>query len=397
MTSPPRVAVITPGSFPIPSPTSSSVERVVEQFVPLLRPFAEPRIYGRTALGLPRVGQVADVVCERFPASNKLHYIEEVSRAIQSFSPSIIQVENRPQYMLKLRERHPAAKLWLNLHSSTFITPSAIAIPRLHQSLQAADRILVNSQYLRRIIAARAPEAAAKLRVIYPGVQTDRFLSQYSVEGESRRAAIRQDRGLQGRKVILFMGRLLPLKGVHHLLHIAPALIAEHPNVKLVIVGSPFYGSHRTTAYARELFRIGAKYPSHIAFIPYVPYTKVPDWFLAADIAVVPSGSREAFGLVNVEAMASGVPVVATRAGGIREIIRNGQTGYLIRPESIQGDLLSHLSMLLRDDILREQMGRASRERVEQTFTWRRTADRWLDIMREPWQREGRNEFTMGE
>jgi spore coat protein SA len=380
---PTRVAIVTPGSFPIPSSGSSSVERVVEKFAPLLKPYAEPRIFGRLSKRLPRLGQFNGVVCERFSAGSKQRYIYEVGQAVKRFSPHVIDVENRPQFVLTMKKMNPGKRVWLYLHSSTFISPSYISPAKLHQCFKAADKIIVNSEFLRRIVVSKAPETAAKVRVIYPGVETARFPSQFSVEGAAIRERLRQKRGLQGKKVVLFMGRLIPLKGVHHLLNIVPQLAKSHPELMVVIVGSPFYGSHRKTAYARKLERLGRKSPGHVRFVPYVPHSEVPGWMLSADIAVVPSGQREAFGLVNVEAMSCGVPVIATRAGGMKEIIRNGETGYLVNPSRVEPELRERLNQLLHDKQLRQKLGRRSRERVEQTFTWRHTADRWIKLFKE--------------
>ncbi|WP_138755445.1 glycosyltransferase family 4 protein [Paenibacillus sinopodophylli] len=378
-----KVAIVTPGSFPIPSSGSSSVERVVEKFAPLLKPHAEPRIFGRLSKRLPRKGQFNGVVCERFAAGNKQRYIHEVGHAVRRFSPHVIDVENRPQFVLKMKQMNPGKRVWLYLHSSTFISSSYISSSMLHKCLQAADKIIVNSEFLRRTVVARAPEVASKLRVIYPGVETARFQSQYSPEGAARRESLREKRGLSGKKVVLFMGRLIPLKGVHHLLRIVPQLAKSHPELVVVVVGSSFYGSHRKTAYARKLEQMGRKSAGHVRFVPYVPYTEVAGWMLSADVVVVPSGAREAFGLVNVEAMSCGVPVVATRAGGMKEIIRNGDTGYLVNPHHVERELRERLHELLRDKQLRQRMGRRSRERVEQTFTWRHTADRWVKLLKE--------------
>jgi spore coat protein SA len=356
---------------------------VIEKFAPLLKPYAEPRIYGKLSKSLPRRGQFKGVDCERFPAGSKQRYIQAVARAVNRFSPHVIDVENRPQYVLTMKRMNPGKRVWLYLHSSTFIAPAYISPPKLHQCLQAADKIIVNSEFIRRVVASKAPEVSAKLRVIYPGVDTERFPSQYSEEGSAIRERLRQKRGLSGKKVILFMGRLIPLKGVHHLLNIVPELAKSHPDLVVVIVGSPFYGSHRKTAYARNLEKLGRKSPGHVRFVPYVPYTEVPGWMLVADVAVVPSGQREAFGLVNVEAMSCGVPVVATRAGGMKEIIRNGVTGYLVRQSRVESDLKEKLLLLLSDKQLRQRLGKRSRERVEQTFTWQHTADRWVKLLKE--------------
>ncbi|MCK9859382.1 glycosyltransferase family 4 protein [Paenibacillus sp. ATY16] len=380
--SPVKVAFVTPGAYPIPSGNSSSVERVVEKFVPLLRPSVEPRIYGKTGRNLPRRSLVHDVVCERFHAARRSAYVANIGRAIKKFGPQIIQVENRPTYVIKLRHSNPKTKIWLNLHSSTYISPRHISETQLRKSFALADRIIVNSEFLRGLILKKVPEASAKLRVVYPGVETRRFQSRYTAEGEAARRHHRERKGLVHRKVVVFLGRLIPLKGVHHLLAIVPKLIKIHPDLLVVIVGSPFYGSHRTTAYSRKLLKMGERYKKHVRFVPYVPYSEVPGWFMAADIAVMPSGKREAFGLVNVEAMATGLPVIATRAGGMQEIIQDGETGFLINQTEIKTELTAKLLLLLHNAALRRQMGVKSRQRVEQLFTWEHTAKRWLKIQR---------------
>jgi spore coat protein SA len=376
-----KVAIVTPGSYSIPSPMSSSVERVIEKFAPLLQPHAEPRIYGKLSKKLPRKGELLGVVYERYSKKSTTRYLQSIGKAIKRFNPDVIDVENRPKYVLSMRRSNPRKRVWLYLHSSTFISPRHITPRTLRHCLRAADRIIVNSDYLRIVVASKVPDIAAKLRVIYPGVDTSRFLSQYSPEGMVRREALRQREGVTHRSVVLFMGRLIPLKGVHHLLRIVPQLALSNPEVLVVIVGSPFYGSHRKTRYALELDRLGRLCPEHVRFVPYVPYTEVADWNLLADIAVVPSVEREAFGLVNVEAMSCGVPVVATNVGGMREIIEHGSTGFLVDPARVEAELLEMLQLLLSNHELRRDYGMRSRDRVEQMFTWQHTADRWLQLL----------------
>ncbi|RAP77391.1 glycosyltransferase family 4 protein [Paenibacillus montanisoli] len=375
-----KIAFVTPGTFPLPSQKSSSVERVVEKLVPLLIPRVDASIYGRSSRLLGKRGMLGGVSVFRYPAQNKRLYLKRIGQSIKANPPDLLQVENRPRYALKLRRMRPESKIWLNLHSSTFIRKSAISPEQLVRSFRAADRIIVNSEYLKEDVASRVPECADKLHVVYPGVDTERFQSQHSLAGASLRAGLRKERGWTGRSVIVFMGRLLAIKGVHHLLKLMPKLVREHPTALLVIVGGAFYGSKRTTAYVRQLHRMGRKLKGHVQFVPYVPYSEVPSWFLGADVAVVPSGKREAFGLVNVEAMSSGLPVVATRAGGMKEIIEDGVTGYLVDPDHVVQEMRERLLELLRDERLRLQMGLKSRERVEQHFTWQHSADQWMEL-----------------
>lgn len=326
------------------------------------------------------MSSLGGVRIERFPAGDKSAYIRAVGTAMRKFRPSLIQVENRPLYALRLRRRFPRAKIWLSLQSKTFIGKRYIGRAALKRSLAAADRVLVNSHWLRRTVAEMVPEAAGKLRVIHLGVDIDRFRSPADPDSEQRRRLLREVRGWTDRTVVLFMGRLIPRKGAHHLLAILPKLAEAHPDVQLVIVGSPFYGSHRDTPYSLRLKKMARGMKRHVTFVPYVPYTKVPDWFLAADIAAVPSKPGEAFGLVNVEAMASGLPVVASRVGGIVEVVEDGVSGYLVDPANMEAELLERIGALVRDPNLRARMGAAGRRRVEERFTWDRTAEAWMEL-----------------
>jgi spore coat protein SA len=379
-----KVAFVTPGSFVIPSATSSSVERVVENIAPLLdRERLRVRLYGRTGKHFTGHGTIRGIPCRRFPAADKKRYQSAIGKALGQFTPEIIQVENRPKFALQLRRRFPDRKIWLSLHSTSFISMPYIGKEKLRQCFQAVDRIIVNSEFLRDTVAARVPETAAKLRIVHLGVDPTLFPSRFSEEGQSLRKELRETRGWKDRSVVLFIGRLIPKKGVHRLLTMLPALAATLPDVLLVIVGSPYYGSNRSTPYSRELLRIAGPYRTHIRFEPYVPHSEVPGWFLAADAAVVPSGRNEAFGLVNVEAMACGIPVVAARSGGMKEIIEEGVTGFMVEPAWMEQEMTERLVRLLTDEELRRTMGIASRERVERHFTWRRAAERWMELLQE--------------
>lgn len=370
-----KAAFVTPGAYPVPSPSGGSVERVVEKFVPLLAPHVDARIYGRIGRRLPARGELAGVPCERFPAADKSRYVRRVTRRLAATRPDLIEVENRPRLVRTFRRAFPRAQIWLHLHSNTFISRPYLTPPELSECLAAADRIIVNSEYLKSYVTTRVPRAASKIGVVYPGVDAERFACW---DPEAERAA----RGWQHRRIVLYAGRLIPLKGVHLLLEALPGLIRRVPDALLVIVGGAFYGSGATTAYVRKLHRMAKPLRRHVHFQPYVPHPEIARWYAMAHAAAVPSVRREAFGLVNVEAMAAGLPVVASRVGGMTEIVEDGVTGFLIDPLNAREELTDRLSLLLGYEELRAEMGRRGRERVLSHFTWQETANRWLNELR---------------
>ncbi|MGZ9585265.1 glycosyltransferase family 4 protein [Paenibacillus marinisediminis] len=375
----PRVAVVTPGTFPIPSGASSSVERVVEYVVSLASNRVAARIYGKQWPGQAKTDTVRGVSCERVRASNNRKYIQSIIRLLVEDQPDIIQIENRPRFVLAVRRALPSARIWLNLHSTTFMQSRHISNRMLRMALRTADRIFVNSRFLYEQVVRAVPESSSHIVINPLGVDGSRFISRWCEAGAERSFSGKQLHGWEQRRIILFVGRLIPLKGVHHLLQAVPSVVHRHEDALFVIVGGVSYGRNRKTRYVRRLERLGRRYPQHVRFIPYVSHEEIPSWYAMAELAVVPSVEREAFGLVNVEAMATGIPVVATRVGGIQEVVTDQVTGLLIAPQHLTNRLAEAINHLLEDAALRERMGRAGVVHVESSFTWQRTADRWAD------------------
>ncbi|WP_240702942.1 glycosyltransferase family 4 protein [Cohnella luojiensis] len=380
-----KAAFITPGAFPVPSSMGGSVERVVEMVVPGLVPHVNARIYGRIGKRLSTKGSLNGVSVERLPAANKIKYFKLVRGRLAKYKPDVIQVENRPLWVPRLKQSFPRSRIGLNLHSTTFIKAPYISERKRKICLQAADYIQVNSEFLREYIDKHVPQAAAKIRVNYLGVDAERFPGRSTLEGMCMREEWRRRHGWGNRPIVLYVGRLIPQKGVHHLLSTLPALISNAPDVLVVIVGSALYGSHRQTGYVRRLHNQARRWKNNVHFQPYVPHHEIPNWFAMADIAVVPSIGQEAFGLVNLEAMAAELPVVATKAGGMKEVVADGSTGYLVSADStaIVPELSEKIVYLLVQEVVRKELGRRGRERVLNHFLWQHTAERWLGFQRE--------------
>ncbi|MDQ0090785.1 spore coat protein SA [Paenibacillus anaericanus] len=375
-----KVAVITPGSFVIPSGRSSSVERVIEKIVPLAAEQLQIRIYGLADGHLPAYGLLGNVPCYRLTGGRR--YVDSILRHLRKWLPDTVDVHNRPQLAYQLKARLPLARVFLTLHSTTFISSSSQPGSRTLPMLESVDGLIVNSKYLKDEIMRRFPSLSTPISVNPLGVSLEDFVPRWSLSGELLREARLADFGWNNRKIVLFIGRLLPSKGVHHLLEVFPTVLEKEKDAMLVIVGSAFYGVNRESDYVRKLKVLAEPYKDRVVFLPYVPYPRVADWYNLADILVVPSGGEEAFGLVNVEAMASAVPVVATGVGGIPEIVMDGVTGVLLSPEKLDPGLGDSILRLLESEEERRSMGRAGRELARIRFRWQHTSDRWVSIMK---------------
>ena len=173
-----------------------------------------------------------------------------------------------------------------------------------------------------------------------------------------------------GERIILFVGRIEPLKGIDILIS-AAAQLHEDENFRVLIVG----GDDRARGADRRAARTGgaARHrPPHLVRRRGRRTTQLPLYYNAADVCVVPS-YYESFGLVAVESMACGTPVVASRVGGLTSTVIDGETGYLI-PWRCPEPFAERLELLLDNDELRASFGRAAREAVER-FRWANVAD----------------------
>ncbi|OAS18886.1 glycosyltransferase family 4 protein [Paenibacillus oryzisoli] len=369
------LVIVTPGSFPIPSGSSSSVEQVVEKTAEQLVSRMPVVVLGRKASYQPWKEIRHGVSYRRVPYQGRSAYISHISKQISQLHPGIIQVENRPLFLPVLRKRYPQGILSLVLHSTSFISPPYISKRTLRLCLLAADVIIVNSHFLKQFLQRKVPSAAHKIITHYLGVDVSAFTSKWTGEGLKARTEMRKQLNIEQRKIILFVGRLIPQKGVHHLIEAMKQVIKREPSAKLVIVGSAYYGSAKVTKYVKQLIQAAKAIHGHVTFIPYVRHQEMPKWVQIADVFVVPSICNEAFGLVNVEAMATGVPVVASRIGGIQEVVEDGKTGYLVDPKAIESELSERILQLLKDESLRRKLGENGIKRVDELFTWQKAAE----------------------
>ena len=163
--------------------------------------------------------------------------------------------------------------------------------------------------------------------------------------------------------VVLFCGRLDPDKGIHKLME-ALALLPV-PRIKLLIVGSPFFGRTQQSSFLRKLEQQARALGNRVQFTGYIPNEDLPDYYRLADLVCVPTLVEEAAGLVAVEAMACGRPVLATRSGGMPEYLEGSQAVLVERGENIADQLAWSIRMLYEHPALCAEMGAAGAKRAK--------------------------------
>jgi glycosyltransferase involved in cell wall biosynthesis len=184
---------------------------------------------------------------------------------------------------------------------------------------------------------------------------------------------------------VLFVGRITPHKGIDRLIAALPA------GARLTIAGSAGHDPDPPERdYARFLERLAAG--RDVKFVGPVRDEALPDFHRGAAVLALPSVHRtcygrfvalsELLGLVVLEAMASGTPVVCSALGGLPEIVEHGVTGFLVEPGNVD-ELRERLAEVLRDQRLGRRLGKRARELVLERFTWQACARRCLDAYSE--------------
>lgn len=169
-----------------------------------------------------------------------------------------------------------------------------------------------------------------------------------------------------GRPNLLFVGRFDPRKGLPELLRACALLAKEGADFRLILVGDGRLGPELRRFAERSL-------PGRVVFEGQVEHERLPAYYATADLFCSPARGSESFGLVLLEAMALGVPVVATGIPGYRCVVTDGVEGLLVPPRD-PAALAAALGALLRDPALRERMG-AQGTRTAAGFGWERVAE----------------------
>ena len=257
--------------------------------------------------------------------------------------------------------------------------------------LETDSRIEIESEIARfadRLVAATPAEKAQltwlygadprKISVVSPGVDLGRF---HPIDKSVAKSAIGVP---EHHRLILFVGRIEPLKGIDTLLR-AMAIVAKHhpdwlPNMCVSIIGGNLSqnGQAENTEMARlQTLRAELGIGDMVTFLGAKDQDTLQNYYSAAEMVVMPS-HYESFGMVALEAMACGTPVVASQVGGLAFVVRDGVTGFHV-PERDPKALAEKIELMLKDETLRLRLGRRAACWAE-SYGWSAIADRLLGL-----------------
>ena len=340
-------------------------------------------------------------------------YFAQVARDLAELRPQIVHLPNQMQFASLFKRAAPGVRIVVHAHQDEL---AKLDIELLRRDLADVDAVATVSDYVTCGARARLPEMAARIHTVGNGVDVLRFRP-------APRAA-EADVGRRGRALrLLYVGRIAPDKGVHLLIEAFDRLTREGLNLELTLIGKPglmpfdllsrllgddqpaldavrpFYGHSLYSWLDKEILgqhrsysgalrsRLSPQAAARVRFLGTVPLPALVRAYRATDLLVLPSIWQESYGLPVAEAMACGVPVLASASGGVPELIEDGATGKLIPRLEVEA-LVRALREMSADPARLRQMGRAARARAQRLLTWSRSAERlerlYLGLLAEP-------------
>jgi len=257
-------------------------------------------------------------------------------------------------------------------------------------ALEMADAIIAVSAETKKDLLSLFDLSEKKISVIHNGIDLEEYVAQ-------KNPAILKKYGINlDQPYILFVGRITRQKGIAHLLRAVDHL---DPHFQVVLCADAPDTPEIALEIEQTIQELQSRRPGIIWIRGMSPREEMRALYSGASLFICPS-IYEPFGIINLEAMACSLPVVASAVGGIREVVVDGVTGFLIpleqqqqspfeplEPEQFSRDLAARISQLMADPALRHQMGHAGRARVEQFFSWKsiaeKTARLYAQLMRE--------------
>ena len=349
-----------------------------------------PTVLDRAANKLVRLLNKFGLVSARVPLfASKWHhriYIERLAREIRRLDCDVVHILNYSQFVPVVRAISPRSRISLHMQCEWL---SQLDRREIADRLRSANVVIGCSDYITRTITDRFPEFADRCFTV------PNAAAEVDLESEPNRKS--QD--------ILFVNRLSPEKGVHDLIRAFRLVLPRFPEARLWIVGGsgrtpfeyvvglttdervvalrPFYkmtGGGGRDPYLQYLEReAGSELAQRILFLGHVAHDEIGTHYRRAAVLVSASIWNEPFGISLIEAMMHGVPVVATRMGGMVEIVDDGKTGLLVEPCEPYS-LAEAICKLLADESRARKLGENGRQKAIGKYSWSRAADRLLGV-----------------
>ncbi len=315
----------------------------------------------------------SEIVVERIPAKTLFLPTWSAWRAIESaierHRPDLVLLD--PAWPLGLLGPRLSVPFGVVVHGSEATVPGRIPLvaSSLRYVLKRAAVVVCAGSYPESEVRRLTAEYVPPIVQVPPGVDTSRFTPL----DPSRRATARTSLGLKDDEFLVSSySRLVPRKGMDTLIRASARLQPEFPNLRVAIGG--------TGRDEKRLRALAERLRAPVMFFGRIPDDVLPDWLGASDLMVMDCRSRwlgleqEGFGIVFVEAAASGVAQIAGRSGGSHEAVRNGVTGFVVADSRSDELLAKAMRTLIEDDERRHAFAHAARGVAVAQFDWKTLA-----------------------
>lgn len=300
--------------------------------------------------------------------------VRKIARLLVSLKPDVIHVHNVHKYsswaVLGVTKKY-APKTFITLHDAMSVSDGKVTKPE--QKSRMRNRLI--SRYVRMAHVRLAVSEALKEVLVANGI-TDVKVLHNSISAEAWEHSdpdlARHKFGIASNHVILFAGRISGSKGFFKLIEAYASVLVSFPDTVLVVAGD---ASPEAKKKARALFPLIDK----VVFTGWLPHEEMKSLYAAATVVIVPSLYIDPFPTVNLEAMASGKPVVATSMGGSKEIVEDRVTGFVVNPEDAK-EIADKIVLIFSNPQTGSEMGNRGLQRVQTKFnmqSWVNTLLSW--------------------
>jgi phosphatidylinositol alpha-1,6-mannosyltransferase len=221
--------------------------------------------------------------------------------------------------------------------------------------LNNASLIMGNSRFTANCV--RNAGYKGHVEVLNPGVD----LAQFHPGADT--TEVRNKYGLNGRRAILTVTRLVPKKNVDSVLHALPKVIESFPDLLYIVVGEG-PDRERLEKICDEL-----KLRPYVRFLGRIENSLLPAFYCASNLFIMPTKGTETFGITFIEANACGLPVIAGNTGGVADAVVDGETGLFVDPCNVS-EIARAMILLLSDMQYSRKLGENGRRRIETYFNW---------------------------
>ncbi|RAP76561.1 glycosyltransferase family 4 protein [Paenibacillus montanisoli] len=356
-----KLLIIAPEQNTVPPPIGGSVENSIYQITKHISNKHRVTIVSLWRKHLPRKSIINNTTILRVRGGSKRKYLRNAIAKVKGNRYDFIQIDNRPGFVTQVRKAFPTTRISVFMHSMIFVCPPMTTKRKANADFRSAKLIIGNSKSLQRSLMKRFPAHKSKMKFVHLGVDTRKFYP-------SRKASVKSFH-------LLFAGRLIPRKGVPVLLKAYKKARKSVPSLRLSIAGGTW-----KPAYKAFLKKTARRLNVPVRFKGNLSRNKMPQFYRSGHCVVCPSQQHEAFGLVNVEAMSCGLPVIASRIGGIPEIIKHGRNGLLVTAYRKPSAFASQIIKLAKHPKLYKSLSIRARRDAANKFSWKRTAKRLVGI-----------------